>query len=113
MSATTERQTWTAGEWIVSKHGTPDYAPQYGIHNGGNDFVIVKGDNAKAYAARIVAAVNACAKIADPERAVPALVEALRKLVHDIDARDQRLGTLTLGTAVDEARAALALAGRE
>ena len=49
----------TKGEWEVSKHGTPDYAPQYGIHNGGrNDFGIVRGENAEADAQRICQCVN-------------------------------------------------------
>ena len=44
-------------KWEVSKHGTPDYAPQYGIHNGGaSDFCIVKGENAEAIAHFIAAA---------------------------------------------------------
>ena len=38
----------TQGKWEVSKHGTPDYAPQYGIRNSkGNDFCIVKGVSAE------------------------------------------------------------------
>lgn len=56
-----------AEEWQISKHGTPDHSPQYGIHNGGNDFCIVKGDDAKAKAQLLSAA--------------PDLLEALRAVV--------------------------------
>lgn len=41
--------------WESSKHATPDYAPQYGIHNGeGNDFAIIRGENAKELTAQIL-----------------------------------------------------------
>ena len=50
---------YTKGEWKISKHGTPEYAPQYGIHNGGmRDFCITKGKNAEANAERICHCVN-------------------------------------------------------
>ena len=47
-------------QWEASKHGTPDYAPQFGIYAHGkpNDHCIVTGDNAQADAAFICRAVN-------------------------------------------------------
>ncbi len=50
--------THTPGPWSVSKHGTPDYAPQYGIYSdgSGNDHAIVKGEAAEADARLIAAA---------------------------------------------------------
>lgn len=41
--------------WNITKHATPDYAPQYGIYEGdsGNDFATVKGGESVA---RLVAA---------------------------------------------------------
>lgn len=45
----------TPGPWNVSKNGTPDYAPQYGIHaDGERDHITVTGANALANA-RLVA----------------------------------------------------------
>ena len=47
--------------WAVSKHATPDYAPQYGVYAGdgsGADLAIVRGENAEADAELIVCAVN-------------------------------------------------------
>jgi len=44
-------------------------------------------EEAEANATRIVSCVNACAGIADPERDVPAMREALRELVWMIGAR--------------------------
>lgn len=47
----------TKGEWNISKHATPEYAPQFGIYaEDGNDFVIVKGEKAEANAKIIAAA---------------------------------------------------------
>ena len=47
----------TQGDWQITKHGTPDYAPQYGIYSGeSNDFCIVKDENAEDNAALIAAA---------------------------------------------------------
>lgn len=42
----------------VSKHGTPDYAPQFGIYAEGeqNDLAIVVGEDSKAYAHLFAAA---------------------------------------------------------
>ena len=47
----------TPGPWEVSKHGTPESHPQYGIYTGSkNDHVIVKGDDALADTLLIAAA---------------------------------------------------------
>lgn len=49
----------TPEPWGISKHGTPDYAPQYGVYAGDgsdHDHVIVKRDNAEADARLIAAA---------------------------------------------------------
>lgn len=47
-------------KWEIHKHATPDYAPQYGVCEEGaqNDFYIVRGDNAKANATLIAAALD-------------------------------------------------------
>jgi hypothetical protein len=38
----------TAGPWFTGKHGTPDYAPQYGVYaDGGKSIAIVTGENAE------------------------------------------------------------------
>ena len=58
----------TPGPWEISQHGTPDYAPQYGIYVGDKtDHVIVKGENAMADARLIASA--------------PELLEAARNLI--------------------------------
>jgi hypothetical protein len=48
----------TPAPWEVSKHATPEYAPQYGVYSDGarNDHVIVTGRQCKADAALIAAA---------------------------------------------------------
>lgn len=48
----------TPGTWEVSKHATPDYAPQFGVYAEGeqHDLAIVKGINAEADACLIAAA---------------------------------------------------------
>ena len=48
----------TPGPWEVSKHGTPDYAPQFGIYaaDAPNDLAIVEGNNAAADAHLIASA---------------------------------------------------------
>jgi hypothetical protein len=47
----------TPGPWGVSKHGTPEAHPQFGVYaEGCNDHVIVKGDAAAADARLIAAA---------------------------------------------------------
>ena len=62
----------TPGPWEVSKHGTPESHPQYGIYAGSkNDHVIVKGDNATTDARLIAAA--------------PELLEALKLVVSSLD----------------------------
>lgn len=50
--------THTPGPWNVSRHATPDYAPQFGIYAGesARDLATVTGDNAAADAALIEAA---------------------------------------------------------
>jgi len=65
----------TPGPWEVSKHATPEYAPQYGVYTGnGNDFAIVNGDNATADAALIAAA--------------PELLAALQDMLNNFGAND-------------------------
>jgi len=48
----------TQEEWEVSKHATPEYAPQYGVYVDGerNGFCIVTGEDAEAKAHLISAA---------------------------------------------------------
>ncbi len=80
----------TQGNWEISKHATPDYAPQYGIHNGRrNDFCIVKGENAEANAQLIAAA---------PEllRAVKGEFAMLNSLPMTTPDQDSRLEQLEL-----------------
>lgn len=50
----------TQGTWEVSKHATPEYAPQYGIYADGarNDLCTVKSENAEDDAEFICKAVN-------------------------------------------------------
>lgn len=57
----------TPGPWSASKHGTPDYAPQYGVYAGDSarDHVIVMGPNAQADAALIAAAPEMLAALAE------------------------------------------------
>lgn len=60
----------TRGPWEISKHGTPAYAPQYGVYAEGRqtDHVIVTGDHAEADARLIAAAPDllaACRNLAD------------------------------------------------
>lgn len=67
----------TQGPWNVSRHATPDYAPQFGIYAGesARDLATVTGDNAAADAALIEAA--------------PDLLAACEALLNCIDpARD-------------------------
>lgn len=69
--------THTPGPWNVSRHATPDYAPQFGIYAGesARDLATVTGDNAAADAALIEAA--------------PDLLAACEALLNCIDpARD-------------------------
>lgn len=61
----------TPGPWMVTKHGTPDYAPQYGIYSiaATSDFVIVKSGEDDA---RLIAA-------------APDLLKALEDLVDTVE----------------------------
>lgn len=50
---------YTSGTWTITRHATPDYAPQYGIYANdasGWDIATVHGENAAANAALIAAA---------------------------------------------------------
>ena len=92
----------TPAPWGVSKHATPDYAPQYGIYAGdgsASDHVIVRGDNAQADAALIAAA--------------PDLLEALQELLEHIEWR-RRIAKETTGAndCTHRARAAIAKAAQ-
>lgn len=60
----------TTQEWNITKHATPDYAPQYGIYKNddSHDFCIVKGDNAEQDANLIASApqlLKACSLAVD------------------------------------------------
>ena len=68
----------------------------------------VREAEAMANAARFAACVNACAGIAEPEKAIPALVEALRTLLAGWEYNNSFNGDLD-DEGVAEARAALAL----
>lgn len=59
--------THTPGPWNVSRHATPDYAPQFGIYAGesARDLATVTGDNAAADAALIEAAPDLLAALED------------------------------------------------
>lgn len=51
--------TYTSGTWAISRHATPDYAPQYGIYANdasGWDIATVHGENAASNAVLIAAA---------------------------------------------------------
>lgn len=67
--------TPTPGEWVVLKHATPDYAPQFGVYAGDdtNGLAIVRGPNA-AVDVRVIAA-------------APRMLRALRR-VADVLATD-------------------------
>jgi hypothetical protein len=66
--------THTKGPLVVSKHGTPEYAPQYGVHAGGADLAIVRGKNARANAYLFAAA--------------PDMLDALEIAVNLLDTND-------------------------
>lgn len=71
-------------EWQISKHGTPESHPQYGIHDGGqNDFCIVKGDDAKARAELICRAVNSHADLVAALEAVHSTYRTFRDVPKD------------------------------
>jgi hypothetical protein len=73
----------TPGHWSVTKHGTPEYAPQFGIYAEGqpHDLAIVTGDNSKANADFIVEACNShealVARVAELEAALKTCVAAI------------------------------------
>ena len=66
----------TQGNWEVSKHATPDYAPQYGIYADGerNDLCTVKGENAEDNARLIAAAPELLAACKDGEKFLDCLL---------------------------------------
>ena len=75
----------TPGPWAISRHATPEYAPQCGVYSeaddAGRDLAIAKGSNAEANAALIAAA--------------PELLEAANLLRQARDAMlDERLDDL-------------------
>jgi hypothetical protein len=75
---TTGNTQHTPGPWYVARHGTPDYAPQYGVYaDGGADFAIIKGEKAKADAHLIAAAPDL---LAGAELAEAAIIEAAQFL---------------------------------
>lgn len=60
--------TYTSGTWAISRHATPDYAPQYGIYANdasGWDIATVYGENAAANASLIAAAPELLACLLD------------------------------------------------
>jgi len=60
--------TYTSGTWAISRHATPDYAPQYGIYANdasGRDIATVHGENAAANAVLIAAAPELLACLLD------------------------------------------------
>ena len=71
--------THTPGPWNVSRHATPDYAPQFGIYAGesARDLAIVKGDNAAADAALIEAAPELLAALEDALEEINAFRRAI------------------------------------
>jgi hypothetical protein len=87
----------TPGPLQVSKHGTPEYSPQYGVYAEGNrnDHAVFTGENAKADATLYAAS--------------PELLEALKALCEcaELNQDDMEPDTLTLLPTV---RAAIAKA---
>ncbi len=83
----------TPGPWSVSKHATPDYAPQFGIYAGDspNDLAIVKGDNAEADAALIEAAPDLLAAL---QEAMPFLRWAASRREDAYPAIDNALAAI-------------------
>jgi hypothetical protein len=96
----------TPEPWELTRHATPDYAPQCGIYSEDHpaDFAIVKGE---ANARRIVACVNACKGI-NPE-AVPDLLEALQDVLHEAEEKDrsERLTAERMRSIADWCRSAI------
>jgi hypothetical protein len=62
----------------------------------------ISQDEVQANAARIVACVNACKGIEDPEKVIPELVVALKDLVEQIEAHDRIYGECPISP--DQAR---------
>lgn len=75
----------TPGPWNISKHATPDYAPQFGIYAEGcrNDLAYVVHENTEANARLIAAA--------------PDLLAALQAI---LDYEDDRPAKGTFGAKV-------------
>ena len=71
-------EKYTPIPWAITKHGTPDYAPQYGIYAEndplGHDFVTVYGNNALANARLLVT--------------TPKMLEVLQSVLSQHDATD-------------------------
>jgi hypothetical protein len=92
--------------WEISKHGTPECHPQFGLYAEGchRDHVIVKGDNPKEDAEFICRAVNS----------FKSLLAALEECITDEGAvaynRPDRYGRERLDAISDLARAAIAKA---
>lgn len=98
----------TVEQWNINKHGTPEYAPQYGIYknNSSTDFCIVRGVDAKSDAQLIAAA--------------PALLKALEAWQkYDSEAADKHpcpdyaLRTVYRDNARKLTEAAIALAEKK
>ena len=55
----------TPGPWVVCKHATPEWAPQFGVYAEGEqqDLATVKGENAKANSRLIAAAPDLLANL--------------------------------------------------
>jgi hypothetical protein len=60
----------TPGPWEISRHATPDYAPQYGVYTENNRHIAtVRGDHAEEDARLIAAA--------------PELLDVLQDVIED------------------------------
>lgn len=68
----------TPGHWAISKHATPDYAPQFGVYSddSSKDLAIIKGDNANADAALVAAAPDLLAALQAVEARLTKAAEA-------------------------------------
>jgi hypothetical protein len=73
---------FTAGDWEVSKHGTPEAFPQFGVYAVGDpkDLAIVKGDRAKADAQLIAAAPDLLKAL---QRCAPWMGKLIAEGVHE------------------------------
>ena len=85
----------TPPPWEVSKHGTPEWCPQFGIYAGDQaDHAIIKGENADADAHLMAAA--------------PVMLTELRETVKDLrewDGTDEAMSIIiaNLETAIAKA----------